>query len=269
MSLFHMIRNWLDYPVRSQVRWSRKGLHFDNESKQDLFNSLHGGRRAEAESLERRLRADYHLTTYYHSSRAAHYQEAVYYLHMLETALNASRAELPGSIHAVDIGVSHWFYVQTLYSLLLWWHSKQPRTIMIDGYEMDAYRLYADLYSRFDHAAAHIDTLPNVNYFPLEFTPGQDHCHLVLSLFPFVTRKEHLRWGLPARFFQPEAICQAAYESLAHGGLMIIANQGSGERDIQLNILRSIGVEPFDSYRFDSPLFEYKQARFITILKRP
>jgi len=266
MSIFHVVRNWMDYPLRSQLRWSRKGLQFKNESKKGLYEDLPDTLRMQAMRLEARFRKKYHLNPYYHSSRKIHYQEAVYYLHMLESTLEAASADLPQDVCAVDIGASHWFYVQVLYSLLAWWNTPEPRNVTLDGYEVDAYRLYADLYSRYDHAQAHIDGLPGVSYHPEAFTPDSKN-HLALMLFPFITRKEHLRWGLPARMYDPQRLLMDVYNSLRPGGLLILSNQGVEERDIQHDLLKANGLVIQTSYNFDSPLFYYKLPRFITVVK--
>ncbi|MBN1264194.1 MAG: hypothetical protein JXA25_01785 [Anaerolineales bacterium] len=267
MSFFNVVRNWMDYPLRNQLRLSRKGLQFKNESKEDLFHNLPDSLRQRALKLEIRLRTDYHLTTYYHSSRKTHYQESIYYLHLLETALEVVPVNLPEVISAVDIGVSHWFYIQALYALLAWWKAPEPRHVKLDGYEIDAFRLYADLYSRLDHAQAHIDGLPGVTYHPDAFSPNTASCHLALMLFPFVTRKEHLKWGLPARFYNPQQLLLDAYETLQPAGLLILVNQGEEERDSQHAMLDSIGLDVSASINFESPLFTYKLPRFITVVK--
>jgi len=268
MSIFHIVRNWMDFPLRNQVHWSRKGLQFVNESKEDMFADLPGPRRKQAEELEQRLRRIYRLTTYYHSSRKAHYQEAIYYLHMLESALDTAAPAFPDSLSAADIGASHWFYVQTLYALLSWYHTSEPRRVTLDGYEIDPYRPYADLYSRYDHACAHIDGLPGVQYHPDQFVAGSRAFDLVLMLFPFISRREHLRWGLPVNLFHPEALLAQAWKSVRRGGLLILANQGTEERDLQQELLKTAGLRPLETFPFGSPLYRYDLPRFVTVLRR-
>jgi SAM-dependent methyltransferase len=262
MLLSHL-RNAFDYSLRQLFRWRRSGLHFRNESKDKLFSNLDHNDRENAQRIARRLREDYHLQQFYNQSRAENYRENLFYLEMLERALNTAGRKLPKVIRAADIGCSHWFYVQALYALLTWWNAPEGRQVDLTGYEIDAYRVYANFYSRYDHAQAHINTLRNVHYLPLAFTPQPRQFDIITMLFPFVFIKDHTRWGLPKNLFLPEKLLADVWNSLKPGGMLIIVNQGEDEHQAEKERLKALDIKPLTAFRHDSILFHYDIPRFV------
>ncbi len=265
-SLLHLLldaRNRLDYPLRQLFRWQRAGFHIRPRSGDDPFAALPAEDRPRAHALARRLAQTYHLEDFAGQTTPINYRENLFYLHLLESALEASAVSLPDSIRAADIGASHWFYVQALAALLRWWRTPHPRQLDLQGYEVDAYRVYADFHSRYDHALGHMRGLPGVTYIPHGFSRQPAAFHLIFMLFPFVFPKDHLEWGLPGHLFQPRSLLQAAWQSLLPGGLLIIVNQGEEEHHAQRALLEAEGIPIRAAFRHDPLLFRYSLNRFV------
>ena len=121
------LRNALDYPLRQLFHWRRRGLQFKNEPKGHLFAHLPDEARSLAQATADRLLNEYRLQSLFYHSRVENYCENLFYLELLESALQRSQAILPPVINAADIGPSHWFYVQALYALLKRWRPLSER----------------------------------------------------------------------------------------------------------------------------------------------
>lgn len=265
---FHLLRNMIDYPLRQLFRWKRKGLQITNEDKTSLYNDLAEPNRSQAEVAASRLKDAYHLESLYSASTRDNYRENLYYLTMLESAFSTVLPQFPEKLNAADIGPSHWFYVQGLYAALKWWRCPAGREVTLTGFERDAYRIYSDLYSRYDHALAHIDHLPGVLFIPQAFKAQPAYYHVVTQFFPFIFLPDHLEWGLPPSMFNPSELLAAAWLSIKPGGLLIIVNQGKAEHTAQLEYLHRINIPVQASFVFNSSLYHYDLPRFITIACR-
>ncbi len=277
LSLLHRFQNWrslLDYPLRQLFRWRRGGLKIPNESKDSLFDHLLPDERREAEQTAGRLLSQYPIQLLYENSQAENYRENLYYLSFLEKALDEVEADLPNELAAADIGPSDWFYVQALYALLKSWKSPQGRTITLTGFERDAYRVYTNFHSRWDHALAHRRGVKAVTYIPKAFAVQPNTYHVITMLFPFLFIKDHLEWGLPTPVFSPASLLASAWASLHPGGVLIIANQGKAEHLRQLGLMEECSIPAKVTFLFESPLFDpargdsARYARFITAAVR-
>ena len=268
------LRNQVDYPLRQALHLGRSGLRFTNESKQDLYSHLPPARRRAAEKTERRLRQQYHLEALYQHSTADNYRENLYYLDLLEKALQAAGDPLPSPLAAADIGPSHWFYVQALWAALCWWDAPQERQVDLTGYEVDAYRLYADFRSRLEHARAHLEGLPGskVRCLPQGFSRQPGRFDFIAMLFPFVFLHDHLEWGLPQGLFDPFSLLQDAWDSLKPGGVLLIINQGQEEHEAQARMLSRLESGPGaalvqTAFQHHSDLYHYDIPRFVLVCR--
>lgn len=262
------LRNGADYPLRQFFRWRRGGVHWKNEPKDALFADLPLPDRQVAEQIAQTLRETYHLDDFYHHSRLRIYRENLYYLALLQTALDKAQVCPAEQILSADVGPSDWFYAPALYALLRWYKAPQGRKVTLHGYERDAFRVYADFHSRYDHALAYISGLDGVSYFPQAFAPHPNLYDLIFLLFPFVFLEDHLRWGLPKRTFQPAALLAATWESLKVGGSLVIANQGLAEHEEQACLLRAAAIPIQTAFRFTSPLYRYSLDRYVLVAVR-
>ncbi len=269
--LFNLLRdarNRLDYPLRQAFRWRRVGFAIQPRAAEDVFAHLHGEQRQRARALTARLLHAYRLENFASQTTPLNYRENLFYLHMLEQAFEAGDVCLPGFARAADIGPSHWFYVQALAALLRWWRAPEGREAHLQAYEVDAYRVYNDLHSRYDHALGHMRGLAGVEYLPRGFHTQPGHFHLITMLFPFVFPQDHLRWGLPGNLFQPPALLESAWRSLQPGGALIIVNQGEAEHNLQRAMLDEAGIPIRAAFRQDELLFHYPFERYLLVARR-
>ncbi len=259
------LRNRVDFTLRQCIGWRRPGLKFKNQSKDGLFLQLSEALRQKTETRAAALEKKYDLEDLRENSTADNYLENLYYLDMLEKALDASGRQLPGEVLAADIGCSSWFYVRALAALLRRWGCPTERNMNLEGYEADPYRVYADFHSRMDHAAAHSQGLQGVVYRPRPFTRQPERYDLIIMLFPFVFIDDALRWGLPAGLFHPEALLAGAVASLKPGGLLVVFNQGEKEHARQRQMLEQACLTLRASYRHDPLFFSYKIDRYVLV----
>lgn len=256
------VRNTLDYPLRQLFHWRRRGFRLKRQLAMDLYADLPQQARAEAEVLAEDLKNRYHLESFFQDSSPVNYRENLFYLSMLEQALDSCQHRLPAAVEAVDIGPSHWFYVQALHAVLKWWRFPSGRSVVLRGYEVDPYRVYKDLFSRADHAHAHMRGLPGVEYVPRGFTLQAGRLDLITMLFPFVFERDHLEWGLPSPVFQPDALLVSAWNSLKPGGILIIVNQGRDEHLAQRKRLDDHAIPVTAAFQMAPLLFRYSLDRF-------
>ncbi len=267
MDFFHTLRNAVDYPLRQLFRWRRRGLRFRNEPKDHLFDHLPPAQQLAAETIEARLRRTYHLAALREDSTRQNYRINLFYLELLERACDEAGVSLPDPVRAVDIGPSHWFYVQGLYALLRHYQSPADRAVDLTAYEADAWRVYRDLRSRLDHAVAHRRDLP-ARYLPEAFVPQPGGWDVVLLLFPFVFRRDHLRWGLPRRLFDPRRLLESAWASVAPGGALWIVNQGEAEHQAQRASLEALGIPVAAALAHESLLYHHDLVRHALVARR-
>jgi len=267
-------RNALDYPLRRLMGYSRKGFRLagglnGSPDPVNLYAYLPGGQRERAVQLASGLLARYDLARLAADATPTNFRENLFYLHMLENALNACPPILPDGVLAADIGASHWFYVQALRALISGWMTPTPRRVHLTGFETDPHRVYADGYSRMDHAVAHMRGLPGLTYTPSAFVEKPQTLHLCTMLFPFVFVEDHLRWGLPRGAFNPQGGLLAAWHSLAPGGLLIIANQGEAEHTAQRRMLDELSIPVSAAFHQDPLLFAYPLERYVLCALKP
>lgn len=262
------LRNAVDYPLRQILRWQRGGYRPPTGPKEDLFSHLSPEDRKRAEETALRLAESYHLEGFARVSGPVNYRENLFYLHLLETALEQAQLQLPASLLAADIGPSHWFYVQALHACLRFWQCPEGREVRLEGYEADAFRVYTDLRSRLDHAQGHMRGLPGVTYLPRAFEAQPERFDLVVMFFPFVFERDHLEWGLPGRMFVPRALLAAAWESLRPGGALLVANQGEEEHRVERENFTALGIPVDAALRIDPLLYTYDLERFVLVGKK-
>lgn len=262
------VRNGVDFPLRQIFRWRRPGLVFPNQPKDNLFAGMEESARSQAEEQARRLLQTYKLQALYSASTRDNYLENLYYLDLLEQALDRIGASLPPVIAAADIGPSHWFYVQALYALLQWRDCPAGRQVELSGFEADPYRVYADLRSRWDHAQTHMRGLQGVQLYPHGFRQQPRKFDLITMLFPFVFLEDHLKWGLPGALFDPDELLCRAWASLKPGGILVIVNQGEKEHLAQNRRLQQSGIQPLAAYEHHSLLYHYDIPRYVLAASR-
>lgn len=263
--MFHIIRNFIDYPLRQFFHWRREGLIHTNELKDELFNHLPEPEQTITKINANRLLEEYHLQSLYSSSSKQEYCINLYYIDMLEKSLDGIPCDFPENMIAVDIGCSDWFYVHGLYSFFRWWRSSNGRNIKLYGYELDAYRLYSDLFSRYDHAISNIGDLHEVCFIDKEFIEQLGRFHFLCIFFPFVFYIDHLRWGLPPNKFNPQYFIQQCWNSIKPGGILVLVNQGEKEHKVQMEILCKANIPIIKTFHQECYFFTYKNPHYVIV----
>ena len=259
------IYNNIDYPLRQAFKWKRKKLEINNEPKDNMFRGIPEKVKPGAYKEAERILSSYGLEKFHDKSTVQNYRLGLYYLDLLEQAFEKGSLTLPDNFRVADIGTSTWFYVQALYSFLKLWRNDSGRQLSLEGYEIDAYRIYADFYSRYNHAIANIGELTDVTYIPKGFEKQEKTFDLITMFFPFMFLDEHLEWGLPSNVFSPGKLFEDVALSLKDGGILFIVNQGEAEHEAQEAMMKEFNIPIITSYRHDSRLYNYSPEHFVII----
>ena len=138
----------------------------------------------------------------------------------------------------LDIGSKNWFYAKAEHKFF----SEFCDDFILDGVELDAYRLYSNFYSRYEAAKYYTRGLENTNYIPSNLLDIKEKYDYIVWFLPFVVIYPLVRWGLPKRFFCPELLLRHAYSLLNDGGQMLIINQENYEAEAQKKYLDDLNT---------------------------
>lgn len=182
-------------------------------------------------------------------------QENLYIEEILEKYFEKN---IENHINILDIGSKNWSYAKGQHK----YFAGFCKEFYMDGVELDAYRLYPNLYSRYEAAKFYTKGLPNTNYICANLLNINKKYDYITWFLPFISEYPLKKWGLPKRFFQPEKLLLHAYNLLEDKGQMLILNQGEKEADIQRALLEKYDL----SYKFlgeiSSNNYPYKQKRY-------
>lgn len=169
------------------------------------------------------------------------------------------------NLQILDIGSKNWFYAKSMHEFF----SSFSSNFTLDGVEIDGYRLYSNLYSRFEVAKYYIKDLKNTNYIVDDLLNINKKYDYITWFLPFITYEPLKYWGLPKRYFCPERLFNHALGLLNSGGQMLIVNQGEKERDIQKQMLINskthfefLGEIKNEFYQFENKRFGFIVRNF-------
>ena len=168
------------------------------------------------------------------------------------------KKNLKQNLKILDIGSKNWFYAKGEFDFF----SSFSSNFFLKGVELDAHRLYSNLYSRYEVAKYHIKNLKNVEYLADDLLNIEEKFDYIAWFLPFITLKPLVFWGLPKKFFKPEKMLLHAYNLLSKNGQMLIINQGKKEAQIQKELLEKLGIKFLELGKIESEFFEYKNERF-------
>ena len=167
-------------------------------------------------------------------------------------------------IRILDIGSKNWFYAKGEYE----YFKSFSKNFSIDGVEIDAYRLYTNLYSRFEVAKYYTKDLENTHYIADNLLNIHNKYDYIIWILPFVTPEPLKYWGLPKRYYCPDKLLKHAYDLLNTNGQMLIINQGAQEAQKQKDLLNSLRINHTELGEVKSSYFEYAQKRFGFLVKK-
>lgn len=261
LALLRAPSNAVAFNLRSRMRWSRGQAELTNESKERLFDHLPTPRWAEAAEEEKRLCADYELSTLRQRSSCLAYAENLAMLEAMERLCGDE--SLPtgadGALRAIDVGCGVFQYATALHRFLRHGGAGAKRHAILRGIEIDGHGVYRDGHSRADHARAHAalagsDVHFQVGDFAALPIPEQD---VVTMWFPFVERYALLQWGLPLSLFDPSRLVERAVATVRPGGLLLVANQTEREAETTKAMLRGLPVQHVRSVSLATDLVPY------------
>lgn len=266
------LRNALDFPLRRLLRW-RRPLTLKPGSKTDLFADRPPERRIAAARRMEQLVSAYQLQDWYQRSPADVWLETLFYLEMLEQAFSGAGAGFGPELAIADVGCSDWFYAPVLLAFAHRYGAPGARQVSLQGFEIDPWRVYRDLHSRYDYAMAYTNGLGGTEYVPADFGARQQQAPrqygLVTMLFPFLFPHDHLDWGLPAPLLRPSSLLATAWDSLAPGGWLFVANCGADEHRYQQQLLAEVGISVAWSGEHRSDFWQYPRPRWSALARHP
>lgn len=167
------------------------------------------------------------------------------------------------NLRVLDIGCKNFFYAQGEYQFF----KTFSIDVKLDGIELDAYRLYSNLYSRYETAKFFIKGNNNIRYIAdnlLNLNNIEYDC--IVWFLPFVKIEPLQYWGLPKKYFLPEKLLHHAYSLLKENGQMLIVNQGVEEAQLQKNLLDRLNIKYIDKGIVKSEFLEYKNDRYAFLI---
>jgi SAM-dependent methyltransferase len=131
-----------------------------------------------------------------------------------------------------------------------------------DLVELDAHRRYLDLSTRRAHGERLAAALPGCRYRSGSVTSVEEQFAVVTWFLPFVHEGPLRAWGLPARFFAPEALLRHVCARVLPGGVLVVVNQGEAERDTQRGLFARLGLAAEETGLIESPLSPFRRPRY-------
>ena len=253
MELFENLKNKIDFYIRKKTRFSRQGYFEEPENLSNIFSG-------KLKQRENDLMKKYGLE-YLSNMTELNYRENLYMLDILDKYFDIINQK---DISALDIGCKNWNYVKGQYTFF----KKHCTNLSLKGIEIDAYRLYWNLYSRYEVAKFYKNGLKNVKYIPKDFLNYDEKFDYLTWFLPFVRKYPHMRWGLPLEFFNPKKMLWHAYFSLKTGGKLFIVNQSEVEYDIQKDLLNECAIPFKEIGEIKSDFLEHNYKRFALVVTK-
>lgn len=175
------------------------------------------------------------------SAETAWIRDALDLMAALEVALGQLPAVLPNPLRVLDVGAKTWHYVRGIHALLRL-RGGGPRDLRLTGVEIDAFRVYRDLHSRWDWAHWHASTCPGTSYLAMDAFDFHQPQDLVLLFLPIMFEEEHLDWGLSLGQYRPDALFTHARRLAGPEGHVVMLNFAYEEP--ALDIIASLQEAP-------------------------
>lgn len=256
MNFIENLRNRIDFYLRRRIRFSRRNYYVSPESKDGLFDDD-----VEACSCERYLYEKYNLEFLKSSTTRMNYLENLYTIELFDRYLFPEEKD---KLEVLDIGAKNWFYAGGEY----FFFRHFCRSLKLDGVEIDAYRLYTSLYSRYEVAKFYSRGIAGAEYIAGNLLDINREYDYIIWFLPFVLEYPLMKWGLPLDEFRPVELFEHAYSLLKNGGMMFVVNQDVEEYEAQQVIYRHAGVEYKLLGKIESCFLEYKYDRYASVVVR-
>ena len=223
---FSNIKNSFDFFLRNRIIFSRKNYYEKAQNVSDIFVD------DEEENFYNRLK-DKYGDGLEKDLNKRNFLENIYFLNIFDKYISLNKSD---NITVLDIGSKNWSYVKSEY---MYFKSKYENFVL-NGIELDAYRLNSNFYTRYEIAKFYTKGLNNTNYIAGDFMAHEQKYDCIIWILPFVTQYPLIKWGLPLKYFQPENMLLHAFNLLKEGGEMLIINQGEKEYEIQQKLIKNL-----------------------------
>jgi SAM-dependent methyltransferase len=183
---------------------------------------------------------------------------AVDVLHLIDRATAPLAWHAPGPIRALDVGCDTFFAAPALHAF---WSAHGTLESLV-GVELDAFQVGSTGHSRADAAAYYVAALAHTRFAAGDVRDFDGPVNAVTMILPFVAPEQHLAWGLPAGLHAPREVLAHVWEILAPGGLLVVANQGELERDLQRALFDALAIPHAEPIAIPDPLLPRKFVRW-------
>ena len=156
------------------------------------------------------------------------------YLELLDRAWAQTGASPAGGAIQSDVGCGSFWYAAALQAFF------QPQALT--GYEVDAFRRYANAHTRLDYGQGYAQTLPNTAFRCADYLAVQESVERISCWFPFVSAHAILAWGLPLKLLNPERLFSKIAGNLRSGGGFLMVNHGTAEAEIAAALCAAAGL---------------------------
>lgn len=239
IGFFNDLRNNFDFFLRSRITFSRKNYSEEAGANVDCTGFSKYNLSLLKDLSERNIK------------------ENLYYLNIFDKYLTKKQGS---DISLLDIGSKNWNYVKSEYLFA----SSLSSNPLLDGIELDAYRLNSRFYSRYEIAKFYTKDLENTNYIAGDFM-GHKGCYdYIIWILPFITEYPLQRWGLPLKYFKPKDMLNHALELLKQNGELLIINQGEEEYKIQRNLNKELNIQAEYYGEAEDKFNLFKNKRYIS-----
>jgi hypothetical protein len=261
--IYKNFHNIIDFYIRNKLNFSRGKYIIENESKKDLFNEFELEKRKILIKKELLFREKYELNDFYKNSPLFLYQYNLLIIELLEKYIEKNEEK---SLEILDIGSKNWEYLFGEYYFFK--NGNKEKELSIYGIELDAYRRYKNLYTRYDYAISFTEKLKKSKYIVGDFMEHNGSYDYILCFFPFIIPSPLIHWGLPLKFLRPMEMLKHAYSLLKEDGILLISNQYSKEYELQSDYLKQLEFNFEKKGEFISNFMDQKRKWFITIVRK-
>jgi len=130
------------------------------------------------------------------------------------------------------------------------------------GVELDAHARYWNGFTRRAYGEWMVKQREECRYIAGSLLDVEGSFCMISWVLPFVSEAPLQRWGLPARFFQPQLLLEKACSLLASGGEMFVVNQGEREAEAQQKLFDAVQVKVETLGKIDSVFSPFKHSRY-------
>lgn len=139
-----------------------------------------------------------------------------------------------------DVGAKNFSLAPLLDSYLI----ENKKVGEIHGIEIDAYRRFANFYTRADYARYFCRQAREAYFHPNDFMSFEKKCDVILMLNPFVSEAPLLAWGLPLKYLKPSQLFGHAYELLLdQNGTLVLSSPSEDEFEISSRLAKQAGFK--------------------------